>query len=126
MKAPSFADYREQVEAALVYAGKSHTFEDVFAAIKRGEMQCWLGPASIIVTELVKYPQHTVLNMFLAGGKMAELELMTPTVLAWGKHMGCKRATLSGRRGWARSFLTRSGAWKPSLVVLETSLDGQE
>lgn len=121
---PSFADYRVQVEAALTYAGHSHTFDDVFAAIKEGQMQCWLGPQSIIVTELVAYPQHTVLNMFLAGGKLAELEAMTPTVLAWGRHMGCKRATLSGRRGWERSFLTRKGGWKPSLVVLETSLDG--
>lgn len=118
---PDISVYRQYIEGALGYARGSHTFEDVVAAVARGEMQFWPGAASAIVTEIVRYPQHTTLNFFLAGGNLAELEAMTPPILAWAKAKGCATAVLSGRKGWERTFLTRDG-WAPVLTVFEREL----
>lgn len=118
------AKYRSQIEAALSFADGSHTFEDVRDLVEAGRMQFWPGPSSAIVTEVIEYPQHRVLNFFLAGGNLSELEGMTPEILEWGKAKGCSKAVFAGRRGWERTFLTRTG-WAPSqLVVLEKQIDG--
>ena len=115
-------DYRLQIEAALAYAAGSHTFDDVAAGVAAGTMQLWLGPNSVMVTELVDYPRYRALRFFLAGGRMPELEAMTPGVLDWGREQGCARAEFLGRRGWQRSFLTRSGWRDTQLVALEKQL----
>lgn len=94
---------------------------DVVAAIDAGAMQFWPGTNSAIVTEIGVYPRCKVLHFFLAGGNAAELEAMTPFVLAWGRTQGCTKATLAGRKGWERSFLTRTG-WKATLRHMETDL----
>lgn len=114
---------RHYIEAALAYAGHSHTFDDVAEMIESGRAQLWPGPHSAIVTEIIEYPQHRAVNFWLAGGNLAELEVMTPVILAWARdEKGCKRAGFTGRKGWERTFLARDG-WQPKLVVFEKSLD---
>jgi hypothetical protein len=117
--------YRPQIEAALVYSGHSHTFDDVAQLVKDGKAQFWGGPTSVVITQVVLEPQHKVLHFFLAGGNLAELEKMTPLIEQWGREQGCTRASLVGRKGWDRTFLSRQG-WHNGLVVLEKDLDGQE
>ena len=116
-------DYRAQIDAALVYSGHSHTFEDVAEMVAAGRAQAWFGPSSVIISEIVREPQHKVLHYFLAGGNLAELEVMQPIVEAWGREQGCTVATLVGRKGWDRTFLKRQG-WSNGLVVLSKQLDG--
>lgn len=111
--------HRSYIEAALKYADGSHTFEDVRDLVAQDRMHFWPGPNSAIVTEILEYPQYKVLNFFLAGGTLTELEQMTPHILAWGKEQGCKKATFLGRRGWERTFLTATGWTQPNMVVLE-------
>lgn len=111
--------YRPQIEAALSYADATHTYEDVAEMVAAGALQFWPGPASCIVTELISFPRKRVLNVFLAGGNLPELEAMIPFVLAWGKDQGCDAASFTGRRGWERSFVTRMG-WTPSRLVTFT------
>ncbi|MDE2022306.1 MAG: hypothetical protein KGI71_05355 [Patescibacteria group bacterium] len=110
--------YRAHLEAALAYAEYSHTFEDIVALVASGTAQAWPGPASIIVTEIVDHPRRRLLHFFLAAGSLTELEAMTPLILAWGKSQGCAAATLIGRKGWARSFLT-DDAWvvRPDVLM---------
>lgn len=114
--------YRRQIEAALQYADGTHTFDDVARQVANGDLQFWPGPRSVIITELQEHPQRRTLNFFLAGGDLAELERMTPGILQWGKTQGCARAVMLGRKGWERSFLTRTGWTLPELVVLEKDL----
>lgn len=114
--------HRGQIEAALGYAGGTHTFEDIRAAVEAGDLQYWPGVRSVIITEIIQYPQKRALNFFLAGGDLAELEAMYPLIEEWGKTRGCVVAVMTGRRGWERSFLTRKEGWKPTLVVLEKEL----
>lgn len=114
-------DYRPYIQAALEYGGMSHTFEDVCEMVSSEKAQFWPMPHSAIVTEIIEHPREKILHFFLAGGNLAELEAMTPVILDWGKSIGCTRASLIGRKGWERTFLTRTG-WESGLVVLEKSL----
>lgn len=115
--------HRRQIEAALEYTGGTHSFEDVAAGVAAGTMQYWPAPSSAIITEIIEHPQQRVLNFFLAGGNLAEIEEMTPIILGWGREQGCKLAAFTGRPGWERTFLKSSG-WVPRLVVFEKQLDG--
>jgi len=114
--------HREQIEAALGYAGGTHTFEDICSAVEAGSLQYWPCVRSAVITEIIQYPQKRALNFFLAGGDLAELEAMYPTILQWGKDKGCTVAVMSGRKGWERTFLTRTEGWEPQLVVFEKQL----
>lgn len=114
-------DYRPQIEAALKYSGHSHTFDDVVAMVEAGTAQVWFGPSSVIVTEIVLEPQFKVLQYFLAGGNLAELEAMQPIIEQWAREHGCTRAVIVGRKGWERTFLARQG-WTNGLVVLDKVL----
>lgn len=114
--------YRSYIGRALVYAGGTHTVDDVLEMIAAGTAQAWPGPRSIIVTELVEYPRCRRLHVFLAGGNRTELEAMTPLVLQWGREQGCQSATLCGRRGWARTFLVRQGWTVADRILMEHPL----
>ena len=116
--------HREQIEAALGYAGGTHTFEDVRAGVEAGTLLYWPGVRSAVITEIIQYPQRRVLNFFLAGGDLAELEAMYPIIMQYGRAQGCSSAVLSGRKGWERSFFVRTEGWTPTLVVLEKQLHG--
>ncbi len=111
---------RPHIEAALGYGDDTHTFADVQEMVAAGRAVLWPGPAgssTCVVTETVLDPRRKSLHFFLAAGRMAELEIMTPFILDWGKSEGCSHATLVGRKGWQRSFLARSG-WNVSPIVL--------
>ena len=114
-------DARVRLEAALVYSGGTHTVDDVMGMVEDGRLQFWPGPHSVVITEIIEYPQRRVLNFFLAGGHLAELEAMLPGIEAWGRTQGCTEASLSGRKGWVRSFLAHEG-WHESLVVMTKEL----
>jgi hypothetical protein len=113
-----FQSRKEELLRALAYTGGTHTLDDVWEGIKEGRLQLWMGPHSVMVTEVQATPQFRVLHFFLAAGRMEELEVMYPSVMEWGKtEMQCAKASLAGRPGWARSFLNKSG-WTTSHLVL--------
>ena len=112
------------LEAALAYAGGTHTVEDVEALIASGEAQIWEGPNSLVVTEIDRQPRQAILLFFLAAGHKAELLAMQDGILAWGREQGCTRARLVGRRGWARSFLQDSGWADTQYVIMEREING--
>lgn len=115
--AQQFKATRGELERALAYAGGTHTLDDIWQGVIEGRFQLWTAPHSVMVTEVLEYPRCRALHYFLAAGKMDELEALYPAVLAWGKSVGCTRASLAGRPGWARSFLAADG-WKANHVVM--------
>ena len=90
--------------------------------VSEGRLQYWPGSNSVVVTEIIEYPQKRTLHFFLAAGNVAELEVMYPVIEEWGRVQGCTAATLSGRHGWERSFLAKREGWKPKLVVMMKEL----
>ena len=117
---------RPHIEAALSYASGTHTFEDVAADISAGRAILWPGENSAVVTRIVEHPRKRTLHFFLAGGNLAELEVMLPIIMQWGRERGCSSASLTGRRGWERTFLTKKEGWHADLVVLTKDLTDVE
>ena len=114
---------RHLVEKALDYSGGTHTFEDVCQMVSEGRLQYWPGPNSVVITEIIEYPRKRTLHFFIAAGNIAELEVMYPPIEQWGREQGCNSASLTGRKGWERSFLTRREGWNdPKLVVMTKEL----
>lgn len=97
------------IKAALKHAGGTHNLEDILDGILHREYQFWPAVESVVITELVIYPRKKVLNLFLAGGNYEELRTMLPDLEQFGKLEGCSTVTLTGRKGWLRSFLPKEG-----------------
>ncbi len=121
-KSVDLVAFRHHIEKALGYGDDTHTFADVQDMVAAGKAQFFPGPASCIVTELVLDPRRKSVHFFLAAGKMSELEIMTPHILDWAKSEGCTHATLSGRKGWQRSFLSRTGWQTYPIVIMHKAL----
>lgn len=115
-------EYREYIEAALKYADDSHSFEDIVRGVEAEQLQFWPGVRSVIITEILTYPNYRALNFFLAGGDIDELEAMYTPIENWAQGRGCDRAILTGRKGWDRSFLTAKQGWRSKLTVYEKKL----
>lgn len=116
-----FERLRHHVVAALEYSGGSHAVEDIAEGIRQEHFQLWPGANSVIVTEIIVYPQLKNLHFFLAGGDLDELQLMHPLIESWGKSEGCSRVSLAGRKGWERTFLRDSG-YEPKWFVMSKDL----
>ena len=92
----------KHIQRALDRAG-THDLSDVEGMIARGEAQLWLGERSAAVTEIVVYPKHSVLNLWLCGGDLREIvEDMLPKAEEFAKAKGCKKMRTGGRKGWDR------------------------
>lgn len=115
--------FRTHIEAALKFADDSHSFEDIKAAVEKGELQFWPGFSSVIITEIVQVPRYRALNLFLAGGNRPELQAMLPEIEKFAEHVGADRIILNGRKGWLRSFLIDEGYGEKS-VTMEKKLHG--
>lgn len=100
---------RPFIEAALEYCGGTHTFGDVVNALVNGDMQLWATDKAAVVTELQVYPQFKACHFFLAGGDMTQLAHFQRVISEWAKAQGCERMTLTGRRGWEKTFLKGEG-----------------
>lgn len=105
----TLAEARPLIEAALMRGYNTHGFEDVEAMVAEGRLQFWPGANSVILTEILDHPRRRVLNVFAAGGKLAEIEAMIPPLQAWAVEKGCTLAIFAGRAGWVRTFLSRTG-----------------
>lgn len=114
--------YALLIDAALAYAGGSHTVDDVVAMIEGGEAQLWTGPNAAVVTEIHETPREKVLHFFLAAGSGVELEAMVPGIIEWGQEKGCTKARFVGRRGWERTFLSRTGWRNTGYIIMERSV----
>jgi hypothetical protein len=112
---------RQKVESALEYSEGTHTFDDIAEGVASNRFQVWPGANSVVVTEIIVYPQIKNLHYFLAGGDLDELKLMRPYIERWGKSLGCTRVTLAGRKGWAKTFLRDEG-YEPKWFILSKSL----
>lgn len=93
------ADY---IEAALEYAGHSHTLTDVWQAVRDNKAAFFPYEKSAIVVEIVDYPQRSTCRIWLAGGDMDELLQAEKEVCKWAVERGCSSMEIIGRKGWER------------------------
>ncbi len=109
------ADY---IQAALVYAGHSHTLQDVWQAITNKQAAFFPLEKSAIVVEIVDYPQRATCRIWLAGGDMEELIEAEKNVCDWAKELGCDSMEIIGRKGWERQLKD----YKPTATILVKDL----
>jgi hypothetical protein len=114
--------YRSHIDEALERFGNTHAFEDIVEGIVTGDMQLWMTPNSITITEIHIFPRCKAIHVFLACGDMQEILLQHERIIAWAKQMGCDRATQWGRAGWRR-VLDKLG-WRPSMQAMVLPFNG--
>jgi len=106
---------------ALERGGGTHTVEDVLAQVQSGEAQAWENDGGLIVTEIHDTPRMRVLHFWLATGELDAVIRLSHEAMRWGAGLGCKQATLAGRRGWEK-VLAPEG-WTPALVLMQRELN---
>lgn len=107
---PPLARYRHLIERALKHCGGTHQFEDVEQMVNEGRAVFWpLSDDSVVITEIVEHPRKRVLHIFLAAGKLEEIQNAAPFILEWGRFQRCTAASIVGRPGWKRTFLKATG-----------------
>lgn len=111
---------RKYIEDALEYTKGTHTLDDIWNGVVRGDFQFWPGDKSAVITEIQIYPQTKVMHIFLAGGDLEELLEMEKSVRAYAQTIGCNSMSISGRRGWLRIF-ERDG-WKEVCTTIAKEL----
>lgn len=99
------------------YGGGTHTLEDVIFDTMKGNAQLWKNDKAVLVTQLVNYPRGgMVLNLWLASGEYDAVHDLSDEAIGWARARGCKRATITGRRGWARTL--KDEGWELLSITL--------
>ena len=110
----------EGIARALSYGGATHSLSDVLDQIERGDAQLWLDDSALIVTEVHDTPRLRELRFWIATGELQAVVDLSERVLDWGRAMGCKRAVLTGRKGWVKALAGEG--WKQEMVVMGRAL----
>lgn len=92
---------------ALKYGVGEYTAQDIKKACESTTMQLWLfgdrkEVKGCFVTQILNYPQLSVLLVLLLGGKdfKEHKENVDDTLLRFGKENNCKYVEFFGRKGW--------------------------
>ena len=99
---------RWQFAKPLIKEALRHTdcynIKAVEEGIKKGVFHLWTGEKSAMITEIIKYPRLSAINLLFCGGDYEELQSMLPSIEQFAKHFGCKRLYGGGRKGWLRKL----------------------
>jgi len=95
---------REALLPAIAQTQGTHTEDDVLLELFAGRMKLWRRNASGLVTEFCQFPRMKCINVFLAGGTLADILPLQVEIENFGRRQGCQRATLLAvREGWQRT-----------------------
>jgi len=109
---------REQLEKALLLAGGTYTLEDIAKHCASGKARAWIEDQSVLIVEVLNFPQQQVANFWIAAGDLETLRRIARRAEAHYKELGCTRAVFTGRPGWLRSPLVTEDGWRPSNLLL--------
>ena len=113
-------EIKGRLQKALDMGYNLYSPEHLLEAVKEGRMQCFQKGQTILLTEILKFPNGSVLNIYLAFGKLDDVTDTLPKVYEFAKAEGCKLVHMSGRKGWER-ILKKSG-WKSEKVSMTKEL----
>tara|TARA_R110000868_G_scaffold265853_1_gene524736 strand:+ start:4701 stop:5066 length:366 start_codon:yes stop_codon:yes gene_type:complete len=102
---PEFDRLWPILEESVHRYGETHDKEHIWSRIESGFAQFWALPNSALVTEINTYETGMrEIRGWLAAGDMDEIKAFVPKLEDWARMAGCKRAAITGRRGWLRAF----------------------
>lgn len=110
---------QKRLAKALKIGGDTHTIEDIQHAVARGTMQCFVKGDSFAITEIIKSPQKTYLNIFLVVGDLSVTELHDE-IAAFAEQAGCSFMQAFGRPGWKHE--AKRLGWKPQQTVFRRNI----
>jgi|TARA_R110000824_G_C14885124_1_gene643850 hypothetical protein len=109
---------RGWIEGALKLLD-THDFFDIKEGILNGRFVLWPAPDGCLVTEFIEYPKYRVLNVFLGGGKLERLVDMRPAMEDFAKKTGCKKISITGRKGWQKILNNNGGKVEAYVMAKE-------
>jgi hypothetical protein len=113
--------FQKKLARGLKECGYTHTAEDIKQAVDEGRMQSWVNNDSLVITEVLGYPQGRELNVVLVVGDIHDIMEMQPRIDAFAREHGCHQMRTTGRPGLI-NVLPHYG-WKPSKkIIFERSL----
>ena len=106
------AKLRRQIDAALLQAGGLLTLDDLLLLAKAGKVQVWGSDdcEAVIATEIMRYPQRSILNAFMAAGDLRAIRALEPKLEAFARENDCAAMVCSGRPGLGR--VGRATGWQ--------------
>jgi len=112
----------KKLQRALDMDGNRHTIATVADQIERGVARLWVNGESVVVTQVIDYPNLRALNFWLAAGTLPEVRAMLPEIYEYGRREGCTQAESTCRKGWAR--VMEDDGWKRAdkVVVMTRAL----
>lgn len=112
---------RRWIDAAInVHPRPWWGMDDVEADLSAGEARLWIGERSCVVTRLQPGKNEQLLEIWIAGGELAELKQALPRIEDWGRSVGCTQALIDGRPGWVRELA--SNGYAPYSVTIRKML----
>lgn len=115
-------ELQKRLARALKVGGDTYTPADVVQAVEEGRMQAWTNGDTLVVTEIVQYPQCSAINIFMAVGRLDEVMALQPAIEAFGKDHGCDRMYMTGRVGW-KAVLPKFGWQEKPRSYFERTLN---
>ena len=65
-------------------------------------MQAWVAGGSLVVTEVLAFPQKRVLHIVFAVGTLEDVLALQPQFEDFGREHGCAKVVMEGRLGWEK------------------------
>lgn len=116
MKPLSPDEFGKRFLRSLEIAGGTHSTEDILKAVDDGMMQVWGRGKTVVVTELVSFPQFNVIQIVTAFGTLDDVMALSPAIEQFGRENGASEMRMIGRKGWLK-VLPKHG-WKQDKRVL--------
>ena len=113
-----------KLQRALDMDGGKHSPADVADQIESGDAKLWSDGDSIIVTQIVDYPQVRVLSIWLAVGDMGRVRGLLPAIYEYGRENKCAHAETVCRLGWARVMADDGWKREDKVIVMTRGLYG--
>lgn len=116
---PPVDHYWPIIYTALTNCDESVNLTELKESLEAGTTVFWpITMNSVILTQI----SGRTLHFFVAAGIAHEVRSAVPAIEEYGRSMGCDTASLIGRKGWARSWLTGDEWEVAPLIVMKKSL----
>lgn len=108
--------FRVDIEKSLCYDGHSHSFDDIVDKVLEGRLRFYPLKSSFFLMEVEVTPGYSAFHGFLVGGDLEEIMDAIPMMKQEGRDLGCKYASMTGRKGWEPQF-KRIGWAQPHITM---------
>lgn len=114
-------ELRRRLKRALDIGRNTYSEKDIAQAVSEGRMQSWTENDSLVITEIIQYPQFKAMHVVLAVGALRDVMAMQDRIVSFAREHDCKFIRTEGRKGWDK-IMPMFGAQKSNRVIYERAL----